>query len=60
MAFSFKDSPCNGCKERKLYCHSTCEKYREYEEKAEETRRNRINYHEINVALFDIKRRKEK
>lgn len=30
MLSAFVESPCKGCTVRKLHCHGTCSKYKEY------------------------------
>ena len=32
----FIDAPCRDCKDRKINCHSDCEKYQEYARKKKE------------------------
>lgn len=49
-------SPCKGCQERRLHCHSSCEKYLLYRQKIEENKNERHNCTEENAFFFDIKR----
>lgn len=51
------DSPCRNCTERSYNCHSSCERYRQYKDKLEETRA-KINAHNAEVAFGkSVKRR---
>ena len=44
-----KRSPCEDCPDRELYCHATCEQYREYTEKLKRRKQKEptelTNYH---------------
>lgn len=51
------DSPCKDCSERSYNCHSSCERYRQYKDKLEETRA-KINAYNAEVAFGkSVKRR---
>ena len=43
--------PCKNCKDRKLKCHSTCEKYNNWREANERVKRARYEEMEINSFL---------
>ena len=47
-----KKNTCWGCQERKLHCHSTCEKYkkqREYNEKIREERKRECDFYDYTI-----------
>lgn len=33
-------TPCKGCEDRKLYCHSSCERYAKFKDEHEVVRKN--------------------
>lgn len=58
-------SPCYNCKDRKLHCHSICEKYKVYEEEHAEYRRQleehrKKTYSSKQYVAESIKRMKKK
>lgn len=46
-------SSCNGCEKRVLHCRNTCEKWAEYEERANKERAARIEYAEKHRLIKD-------
>lgn len=51
-------SPCYGCAERVLYCHSTCERYLAFQDKCKAIQTERYNDLVANSALSDGNNRK--
>lgn len=49
---------CKNCKNRKLYCHSTCEQYAEYKENVDKERIAERTYYQSRYTThqFDNKR----
>lgn len=43
-------SPCLGCEDRELHCHSACEKYIEYAAKVEHARKERQKAQDVTIA----------
>ena len=37
-------APCKDCRDRKLLCHGTCQRYQEYKVQAEDLKRKRYQY----------------
>lgn len=37
-------APCKGCEERTIYCHTTCEKYKEFREFREQVLADKYKY----------------
>lgn len=50
-------SPCKGCSERVLNCHSRCDKYKAYKQKLEENRAKVNAETEIMQFNRDVKQR---
>ena len=46
-------APCQGCTDRALGCHSTCEKYKEFRAKQEVIYKARKERNDINNYLYD-------
>lgn len=46
-------SPCKDCKNRKLYCHSSCEQYKEFKAELERINNNRKLHYEQYSIEFD-------
>lgn len=56
-AFSIRrqnNPPCHKCPERAAECHTTCERYKEYAEKQEQTRQRRYKDNQITEAEREI------
>jgi len=52
-AFSIRrnnNPPCHKCPDRSAECHATCEKYKTYADKQEQTRRRRYQDNQITEA----------
>lgn len=49
-------SPCKGCEERQLHCHSGCERYREYRSQLEKNKAEQHAKVEENAFMYDIKK----
>lgn len=43
-----KDSPCHYCSDRRVGCHSECEKYKAFKAECEEERQKRLKDNEFN------------
>lgn len=43
ILYGVNDSPCYGCKDRKIGCHSKCKKYKEYDDKNKKRRKQRLD-----------------
>ena len=60
-------SPCLNCEERKLKCHATCEKYKEFTDEGDAIRktrleylsRNRGSYKYVQAAINKLRRKKK-
>lgn len=57
--YNGKDVPCNNCTERKVRCHTTCTKYKEFSEKRKkELEESRKQSEYTNYVINQWKHRK--
>lgn len=47
-----KDHCCKGCKDRQLYCHSTCERYKAFAEANAAARQQRAEQTNFDALLY--------
>lgn len=52
------EAPCKGCKDRSMGCHSTCEKYLEYDKLNDERRNEMREKAMINMTLHGYRAEK--
>lgn len=47
-------SPCKGCESRKIYCHETCEEYKEYQDSVSLVRQRKCEYHKSQQDYIEV------
>ena len=53
-------SPCKGCNDRRLHCHSECESYIAFAKENEERRAQSLQDVKVYLALYDSHSRRSK